>query len=127
MEQPLVNNAQIRASAIQETRSEKVDFCGIISRLNPKANEVSRTRTCNIPNHQQTRTAEPAQDSQDILRKISGDALFNKTSKEKTSVKISKENLKPNQENDEKEKLVLNISIPEWTDEQLSELFADYY
>jgi hypothetical protein len=131
LDQPVVNNglenhAQIGASSIKETRCERVDSCAIISRLNPKANEVSRAHSFNIPNHHQTRTVELAGDSQDILRKISGDALFHKNSKESTSIKIVKENLKSNRENIEKEKPVSKISIPEWTDEQLSELFADY-
>ncbi|XP_078169886.1 nuclear localized protein isoform X2 [Carex rostrata] len=109
MEQSLINSglenhAQIRSSAIEQTRSEKVDFCGIISRLNPKANKVSTICTDKMP----------------------GDDLFSKISKENTSVKILKGNMQPNQGNDAKEMPVSKVSIPEWTDEQLSELFADY-
>lgn len=109
MEQSLINSglenhSQIGSSAIEQTRSERVDFCGIISRLNPKANKVSAICT----------------------DKMSGDDLFGKISKENTSVKIPKGNMQPNQGNDVKEMPVSKVSIPEWTDEQLSELFADY-
>ncbi|KAF3341811.1 hypothetical protein FCM35_KLT00449 [Carex littledalei] len=109
MERPLINSglehhAQIRSSAIEQTRSERVDFCEIISRLNPKANKVSTI----------------------CIDKMSGDDLFGKISKENTSDKVLKDNLQPNRENDEKETPVSKVSIPEWTDEQLSELFADY-
>ncbi|KAJ3709244.1 hypothetical protein LUZ61_012949 [Rhynchospora tenuis] len=131
MEQPLVNNGienhtEIRTSAIQEITNERVDCCGIISQPNPKVSEASTLYTNCILKHHQTRPVEPARNPQDILRKISGDALFRKISKENTSVKILKENLRTNEENEEQEKLVSKAPYPEWTDEQISELFADY-
>ncbi|KAJ1704598.1 hypothetical protein LUZ63_004377 [Rhynchospora breviuscula] len=131
MEQPLVNNGienhtEIRTSANQEITNKRVDFCGIISQPNPKESEASTLYTNCIPKHHQTRPVEPARDPQVILRKISGDASFRKISKENTSVKILKENLRTKEENEKQEKLVSKASYPEWTDEQISELFADY-
>ncbi|KAJ4757087.1 hypothetical protein LUZ62_067462 [Rhynchospora pubera] len=131
MEQPLIDNGienhtEIRTSAIQEITNKRVDFCEIISQPNPKASEASMLYNNCIPKHNQIKPLEPARDPQDIFRKISGDALFRKISKENTSVKILKENLRTKEENEEQEKLVSKASYPEWTDEQISELFADY-
>ncbi|KAJ3683480.1 hypothetical protein LUZ60_013707 [Juncus effusus] len=113
--------AQNETASMKEFTNKTLDFSKILSNINSNKNTNTIIPSNNLPKCHQTDTTGG---SSVILNKISGESFQSQISKNENL----KENLKPTQENNiKKEKVVAsNTSVLEWTDDQLSELFADY-